>query len=94
MSDIPAGLFRGAGDVAERVRLADVVFASDPATGERAVVYGRELLGRCVAEGISVRANVLEVFLGFGAGRLDALLALVQAVKGRHCYGSTRESNN
>lgn len=72
------------GDVCETLWDADVITAVDHMTRRESVVYGRGLLREIRASDRPKWVRVIRVGVDLGTDELPRLLAVVQAVKGRH----------
>lgn len=77
-------------DLAENPRdivsAAKVILAVDVMSGDRSLVFGRELLERIAAADIAQGAEVLGVELDMETDELEHLVALVRVVKGHDDY--------
>ncbi len=76
---------RGAGPRRE-LAAADVVIGRDNMTGRDFPLYGRDLAERIRATGRGQWARVLHVGLDQDTDELEQVLAVIEAIKGRHDY--------
>ena len=74
------------------IRAADVVMGIDPGTGEEnGLYYGAAALGRIVRRDTPEEVRVLKVPVDPDTDDVEVLCAMVQAVKGAHCYPETED---
>jgi hypothetical protein len=69
-----------------QVAAVDIILATDPDQGTRAVLYGRETLQEIIQSGIGRNAMVLNVSLDSASNEFDRLEALIREVKGNSSF--------
>jgi hypothetical protein len=74
-------------DLQAQIKDAEVIFGVDPKTGDRnGPYYGIAALKRIVRRGESEGLRVLNVPVDPDTDDIEALCAMVQHLKGAHCY--------
>jgi hypothetical protein len=76
-------------DLQAEIRAADIILGADPKTGaETGPYYGVATLRRIVRRNASEKARVLMVPVDPDTDDIEVLCAMVEVVKGAHCYMS------
>ena len=82
----PTSEYKGLSTIAE----VEMIFGRDVMTGNLFVVYGRELLSEIAGSGVARSSTGVIIELDQKTKELEKLLALVQALKGKHDYEATK----
>ncbi len=76
-------------DLQAGIKSADIILGCDPKSGQHdGVYYGIAQLKRIVRRGAGEAAKVLRVPVDLDTDDVDVLCAMVQILKGAHCYGA------
>ena len=75
-------------DVREDVKSCDVVSGVDSSTGNFALFYGAEKLKEIVSSGVAGTVPRMSFLYDSRTDELEYILAVVQVLKGSHCYGA------